>query len=48
MAPLDKEEKWGSAKRLEFRDQNMVLADELSGLTAIHTGIEFVGRDFLL
>ena len=37
-----------NAKRLEFRDQNMVLADELSGLTAIPTGMEFVGRDFLL
>ena len=37
-----------NAKRLEFRDQNMVLADDLSGLTAIHTGMEFVGRDFLL
>jgi hypothetical protein len=35
-------------ERLEFRDQNMVLADELSGLTAIHRGMEFVGRDFPL
>jgi len=24
----------------------MVLADQLSGLTAIHRGMEFVGRDF--